>query len=66
AWVAGVAALAVATLAPLSVALRVELGYAVGSLVVVAVMLTRLRRGTATPTPPVAVPVSASTPGGVR
>ncbi|SCL36034.1 hypothetical protein GA0070616_5382 [Micromonospora nigra] len=66
AWVVGVAALALATLAPLSVALRVELGYTVGAVVVAAVMAALLRRPTpvtATPPAPAAVP---ATTGGTR
>ncbi len=67
AWIAGVAALAAATLAPLSVALRVELGYTVGSLVVAAVMVALLRRRREpAPTPPVAATVPATAPGGIR
>ncbi|MBL6277950.1 polysaccharide biosynthesis protein [Micromonospora fiedleri] len=68
AWTLGVAALAAATLAPLSVALRVELGYTVGSMVVAAVMLAllRRRRRQSDPNPPVAVTLPATAPGGVR
>lgn len=52
---------------PLPVALRVELGYTVGSLVVAAVMVALLRRRRdSRPHPPVAVPLSATTPGGTR
>nr|WP_236646846.1 polysaccharide biosynthesis protein [Micromonospora acroterricola] len=43
AWCAGVAVLVAVTLIPLPVALRVELGYASGSLVVAAVMAVLLR-----------------------
>ncbi|MBQ1047182.1 polysaccharide biosynthesis protein [Micromonospora sp. C51] len=65
AWTIGVAALVVATLPPLPVALRVELGYTVGSVVAATVMITLLRRPRATPpTPPVAVPMPATTSGG--
>ncbi|MDG4797442.1 polysaccharide biosynthesis protein [Micromonospora sp. WMMD1082] len=66
AWTAGIAALAATTLAPLPVALRVELGYTVGSLVVAAVMVVLLRRRprTTMPVPPAATPVPA-TSGGV-
>ncbi|MEG3637155.1 lipopolysaccharide biosynthesis protein [Micromonospora palythoicola] len=65
AWTVGVAALAVATLPPLPVALRVELGYTVGSVVAAAVMVALLRRRrTAPPAPPVAAPVPATTSGG--
>ncbi|WP_213450191.1 MATE family efflux transporter [Rhizomonospora bruguierae] len=46
AWVVGTAALVAATLAPLGVALRVELGYAVGSLVVAVAMAWLLARAT--------------------
>ncbi|WP_233558699.1 polysaccharide biosynthesis protein [Micromonospora radicis] len=70
AWTVGVVALAAATLAPLTVALRVELGYTVGSVVVAAVMIVLLRRRqTPTPPPPPsAAPaaVPATTPGGNR
>ncbi|WP_327025554.1 polysaccharide biosynthesis protein [Micromonospora sp. NBC_01739] len=67
AWTLGVVALVAATLAPLPVALRVELGYTVGSLVVAAVMVALLRRRRdSRPHPPVAVPLSATTPGGTR
>nr|WP_230416321.1 polysaccharide biosynthesis protein [Micromonospora tarapacensis] len=69
AWTAGVAALTATTLAPLPVALRVELGYTAGSLVAAAVMVPLLRRhhraATASPRP-VAVGVPATTPGGFR
>jgi O-antigen/teichoic acid export membrane protein len=46
-WVAGAAALAAITLAPARVALRVELGYAIGALVVAAALAAALllRRG---------------------
>ncbi|MCZ7422826.1 MULTISPECIES: polysaccharide biosynthesis protein [unclassified Micromonospora] len=65
AWTVGVAALIVATLPPLPVALRVELGYTVGSVVAAAVMVALLRRRrTAPPAPPVAAPVPATTSGG--
>lgn len=65
AWTIGVAALAVATLPPLPVALRVELGYTVGSVVATAIMITLLRRRRATPpAPPVAAPMPATTSGG--
>ncbi|GIJ23717.1 lipopolysaccharide biosynthesis protein [Micromonospora lutea] len=65
AWTIGVAALAVATLPPLPVALRVELGYTVGSVVTAAVMVTLLRRHRRPPpTPPVAAPIPATTSGG--
>ncbi|WP_243710439.1 polysaccharide biosynthesis protein, partial [Micromonospora sp. KC213] len=43
AWTVGVAALVVVTLAPVAVALRVELAYAVGSVVTAAVMAVLLR-----------------------
>ena len=68
AWTLGAAALAAATLAPLSVALRVELGYTVGSVVVAAAMLAllRRRRRQSDPNPPVAVTLPATAPGGVR
>ncbi|GIJ11474.1 lipopolysaccharide biosynthesis protein [Micromonospora andamanensis] len=65
AWTVGVAALAVATLPPLPVALRVELGYTVGSVVAAAVMLALLRRRrTPPPAPPAAAPIPATTSGG--
>ncbi|WBB50986.1 polysaccharide biosynthesis protein [Verrucosispora sp. WMMA2044] len=66
AWTVGVAALVVATLPPLPVALRVELGYTVGSVVAAAVMVALLRRRRTAPQapPPVAAPVPATTSGG--
>lgn len=65
AWTIGVAALVLATLPPLPVALRVELGYTVGSVVAAAVMIALLRRRRATPpAPPVAAPMPATTSGG--
>ncbi|GAB3839391.1 membrane protein [Micromonospora andamanensis] len=65
AWTVGVAALAVATLPPLPVALRVELGYTVGSVVAAAVMAALLRRRrTPPPAPPAAAPIPATTSGG--
>ncbi|MEV6694749.1 polysaccharide biosynthesis protein [Micromonospora sp. NPDC051196] len=67
AWILGVAALVAATLAPLPVALRVELGYTVGSVVVTAAMIALLRRRRESPPhPPVAVAMPATTPGGTR
>ncbi|MFI6263611.1 polysaccharide biosynthesis protein [Micromonospora sp. NPDC051006] len=68
AWTVGVAALAVATLAPLSVALRVELGYTVGSVVVAATMALLLRGATRpTPTaPPTREAATTGVSGGVR
>ncbi|MGK5740695.1 polysaccharide biosynthesis protein [Micromonospora sp. URMC 103] len=66
AWAVGVAALVVATLAPLSVALRVEIGYTVGSVVVVAAMALLLRRrrpSTPTPTPTLATAASGASGG---
>ncbi|MEU8300403.1 polysaccharide biosynthesis protein [Micromonospora sp. NPDC048909] len=68
AWAVGVAALAVATLAPLSVALRVELGYTVGSVVVAATMALLLRGATRpTPTaPPTREAATTGVSGGVR
>ena len=47
AWAVGVAALVVATLAPVATALRVELGYAIGSVEVAATMAVLLRARTA-------------------
>ncbi|MEV2239326.1 polysaccharide biosynthesis protein [Micromonospora sp. NPDC049891] len=65
AWTVGVAALVVATLPPLPVALRVELGYTVGSVVAAAVMVTLLRRHRRPPpAPTVAAPIPATTSGG--
>ncbi|WP_433650930.1 polysaccharide biosynthesis protein [Micromonospora zamorensis] len=69
AWAVGVAALVAVTLVPLSVALRVELGYAGGSLVAAGAMAVLLRGATArlslTPATPVdAVAVGPS--GGTR
>ncbi|WBB53343.1 polysaccharide biosynthesis protein [Verrucosispora sp. WMMD573] len=65
AWTIGVAALVVATLPPLPVALRVELGYTVGSVVAAGIMVTLLRRRRATPPgPPIAAPLPATTSGG--
>ncbi|GGO18314.1 lipopolysaccharide biosynthesis protein [Micromonospora parathelypteridis] len=63
AWAIGVAALVVATLAPVSTALRVELGYAIGSVVVAVVMAVLLRTRTARSTPTHAPPLEAVTPG---
>ncbi|WP_346534449.1 polysaccharide biosynthesis protein [Micromonospora sp. DPT] len=52
AWTVGVAALVAVTLTPASVALRVELAYTVGSVVVAAAMALLLRRQSRpTPTP---------------
>ncbi|MFG1919883.1 lipopolysaccharide biosynthesis protein [Micromonospora sp. NPDC048898] len=65
AWAIGVAALVVATLAPVSTALRVELGYAIGSVVVAAVMAVLLRTRATTPAPTHAPAFEAATPGGV-
>ncbi|WP_233512366.1 polysaccharide biosynthesis protein [Micromonospora deserti] len=71
AWTVGVAALIVATLAPLSVALRVELGYTVGSVVVAATMAVLLR-GAGRPVPAAHPPLEAVAPsvtgvtGGIR
>nr|WP_240955725.1 polysaccharide biosynthesis protein [Micromonospora sp. HNM0581] len=65
AWTIGVAALAVATLPPLPVALRVELGYTIGSAVAAVVMVTVLCRHRATPpTPPTVDRMPAATGGG--
>ncbi|GIJ78904.1 hypothetical protein SAMN05443287_104226 [Micromonospora phaseoli] len=68
AWTVGIAALAAATLAPLPVALRVELAYTVGSLVTAAVMVAELARARrpAGPTTPANTPVPATTTGGIR
>jgi O-antigen/teichoic acid export membrane protein len=51
AWVAGTAALVLVTLLPGDVAARVEQGYAVGSLVVVAVLLRGVRAPAPAPVP---------------
>lgn len=64
AWAIGVAALVVATLAPVATALRVELGYAVGSVVVAATMIVLLRTRSAGSAPAQAPPREAVTPGG--
>ncbi|MFC0506029.1 lipopolysaccharide biosynthesis protein [Micromonospora costi] len=69
AWTVGVAALVAATLAPLSVALRVELGYTVGSVVVAGTMALLLRGGAAGPSPattPSRETVETGVSGGVR
>ncbi|MGI5520980.1 polysaccharide biosynthesis protein [Micromonospora sp. CA-259024] len=63
AWAIGVAALVVATLAPVSTALRVELGYAIGSVVVAATMAALLRTRTSRPVPTQAPPREAVAPG---
>ncbi|MET8087714.1 polysaccharide biosynthesis protein [Micromonospora sp. NPDC005237] len=64
AWAVGVAALVVATLAPVATALRVELGYAIGSVVVAATMAALLRGTRASGTTPTDVPHrEAVTPG---
>ena len=68
AWAVGVAALAAVTLVPLPVALRVELGYAGGSLVVAGAMAVLLRgatRVTPTPAPPLDA-VALGPSGGIR
>lgn len=51
AWVAGTAALVLVTLLPGDVVMRVELGYAVGSLVVVAALLRGVRFPAPAPAP---------------
>ncbi|MGW0216252.1 lipopolysaccharide biosynthesis protein [Micromonospora chokoriensis] len=63
AWAVGVAALVVATLAPVTTALRVELGYAVGSVVVAATMAVLLRNRTPRSVPTHTPPLEAVTPG---
>ncbi|SCF17530.1 lipopolysaccharide biosynthesis protein [Micromonospora chokoriensis] len=63
AWAVGVAALIVATLAPVTTALRVELGYAVGSVVVAATMAVLLRNRTPRSAPTHTPPLEAVTPG---
>ncbi len=69
AWSVGVAALIVVTITPQPVALRVELAYAVGSVVVAATMALLLR-GTSRPTPTPARPlgdaVATGASGGTR
>ncbi|MFF5173557.1 lipopolysaccharide biosynthesis protein [Micromonospora sp. NPDC000089] len=70
AWVVGVAALAAVTAYPAPLALRVELGYAVGSVVVAAVMAVLLRSGPrttpTTPARPVDEAVATGATGGIR
>ncbi|MFC5926397.1 lipopolysaccharide biosynthesis protein [Micromonospora vulcania] len=63
AWAIGVAALVAATFAPVTTALRVELGYAIGSVVVAAVMAILLRTRTPRTTPVKAPPLEAVMPG---
>ncbi|MEO3771163.1 polysaccharide biosynthesis protein [Micromonospora sp. B9E7] len=63
AWAVGVAALVLATLAPVATALRVELGYAIGSVVVAATMAVLLRNRTLRPVPTHTPPLEAVTPG---
>ncbi|MEV4659444.1 polysaccharide biosynthesis protein [Micromonospora sp. NPDC049301] len=68
AWCAGVAVLVAVTLIPLPVALRVELGYASGSLVVAAVMAILLRGAVrVAPSPaPARDTVAVGPSGGIR
>ncbi|MEV4482791.1 polysaccharide biosynthesis protein [Micromonospora coxensis] len=69
AWTIGVAALLVVTLTPMSVALRVELAYAVGSVVVAATMALLLRRGNRphpVPARPLDEAVVTGVSGGIR
>ncbi|MEU4716700.1 polysaccharide biosynthesis protein [Micromonospora purpureochromogenes] len=69
AWTVGVAALVVVTLTPASVALRVELAYTVGSVVVAAAMALLLRRQsrpTPTPTRSLDDAVATGVSGGIR
>ncbi|MDG4781313.1 polysaccharide biosynthesis protein [Micromonospora sp. WMMD961] len=64
AWAVGVAALVLATLAPVATALRVELGYAIGSVVVAATMAVLLRNRTLRSAVPTQTPpLEAVTPG---
>ncbi|SCF23188.1 hypothetical protein GA0074695_4584 [Micromonospora viridifaciens] len=68
-WTIGVAALVAVTLTPVSVALRVELAYAVGSVAVAATMALLLRnhsRTAPTPTRPLDDAVATGVPGGTR
>jgi O-antigen/teichoic acid export membrane protein len=69
AWTVGVAALVAVTVIPAPVALRVELAYTVGSVVVAAVMALLLRGGsrpTPTPTRPLDEAVVTGVSGGIR
>ncbi|WP_446214249.1 lipopolysaccharide biosynthesis protein [Micromonospora sp. IBSANI012] len=69
AWTVGVAALVAVTLTPASVALRVELAYTVGSVVVAAAMALLLRRQsrpTPTPTRFLDDAVATGVSGGIR
>jgi O-antigen/teichoic acid export membrane protein len=69
AWTVGVAALVAVTVIPAPVALRVELAYTVGSVVVAAVMALLLRGGsrpTPTPTRPLDEAVATGVSGGIR
>ncbi|MER7892646.1 polysaccharide biosynthesis protein [Micromonospora sp. NPDC094482] len=69
AWTAGVAALIAVTLLPAPVVLRVELAYAIGSVIVAATMAAMLRGGVRRPTTPTPSPADAVTPavsGGIR
>lgn len=69
AWTLGVAALLAVTLAPAPVALRVELAYAVGSLVVAGTMALLLRGGirpVPTPARPIDDAVATGVSGGIR
>ncbi|MFR9777142.1 lipopolysaccharide biosynthesis protein [Micromonospora sp. MS34] len=68
-WTVGVAALVAVTLVPVSVALRVELAYTVGSVVVAATMALLLRgsaRPAPTPTRPLDDAVATGVSGGTR
>ncbi|MEV0723332.1 polysaccharide biosynthesis protein [Micromonospora purpureochromogenes] len=69
AWTVGVAALVAVTLTPASVALRVELAYTVGSVVVAAAMALLLRRQsrpTPTPTRSLDDALATGVSGGIR
>ncbi|MEH1056806.1 polysaccharide biosynthesis protein [Micromonospora sp. CPCC 206171] len=69
AWAVGVAALIAVTLTPASVALRVELAYTVGSVVVAAAMALLLRRQsrpTPTPTRSLDDALATGVSGGIR
>ncbi|MFI6783203.1 lipopolysaccharide biosynthesis protein [Micromonospora sp. NPDC050276] len=69
AWTVGVAALVAVTLIPAPVTLRVELAYAVGSVIVAATMAVLLRGGLRrpiTPTRPLTDAVTPAVSGGIR
>ncbi|WP_238432493.1 hypothetical protein [Micromonospora tarensis] len=69
AWTVGVAALVAVTLLPAPVTLRVELAYAIGSVVVAGTMAVLLRGGfrrPTTPSRPLADAVTPAVSGGIR